>query len=130
MNEPNRTAVREMKLKNGEIVKLTEEEFQNVVSVFKILADTDQRIMMEAVNGSQIKLGRLLPDKLKNHIGKEIFVAVAVKEEIQLKHWDFYYKLERVKLLGLNRKTKEIRIETPRKESIEIEPRGIFIELQ
>lgn len=129
MREANRTTEREMKLENGEVIKVTEEEFQNVANVFKILAETDQRIMMEAVNGSKVKLARIGQEKVKDYVGKDIFVAIVVKEEVQLKQWDFYYKLEKVKLKGLNRKTNEVRVETPAGQSIEIEPRGIFAEV-
>lgn len=129
MNEPNRTHDREMKIEIGDIIKMTEQEFQNVVDLFKMLADADRKIMMEAVNGSKTRLGKLGAEKFKDYIGKDIFIAIAVKEELQTKQWDFYYKLEKVKLLGVNRKTKELRIETTRKENVEIEPRDIFIEV-
>ena len=128
LTETNRTTEREMKLENGDIIKITEQEFQNVVDVFKMLTKTDHKIMMEAVNGSKIKLAKVESEKVKDFVGKDVFIAVTVKEQVQLKHWDFYYKLERVKLLGINRKTKEVRIETPSGESVELESRGIFVE--
>ncbi|HEX7676210.1 MAG TPA: hypothetical protein VF412_18680 [Bdellovibrio sp.] len=126
--EFGRTDEREFKIENGDVIKLTEEELQRVVDVFKLLSSMDNKIMMEAVNGSKVDLARLGPEKVKDYVGKYIFVAITVKEQVQLKHWDFYYKLERVKLLGIDRKTKNIRIEMQGKKSIEIEPRGIFVE--
>ena len=56
MDQVDKTRIREMKLANGEIVKLTEEEFGRVVDVFRLLLDADRSLLLEATNGSKLNL--------------------------------------------------------------------------
>jgi len=128
MEQNNHTAQREMKLTNGDAVIITEEEFQRVVEVFKMLRDTDRRIILEAVNGSKVNLVPLFPDNVRQHIGKKIWVAIQVKEELQGQNWDFYYKLERVTLDGVDRNTKLLIVKTLNNWELKIETRGVFLE--
>ncbi len=120
---------REFKIENGEIIRLSEEELESAVNVFQILRKCDNHLLLEALNGSKIKLRRLMDEEIKIYVGVPIFIAIHVKEEIQMKHWDFYYKLEKVTLDSYSVKTKLCSIKTHRQDKIEIEARNIFVEV-
>lgn len=128
MERMSKTNLREYKKENGEVIKLTEEEFARVVDVFKILLEQDQKLIKEALNGSKLELKPIPLSKIKDHVGKNIFVAIQVKEEIQSNFYDFYYKLESVKLENYNSKDQLLRIKTYSDLSAKIEPRGIFFQ--
>ncbi len=128
MSKVNKEKARQFKKDNGEIAKLTEDEFQQVVEVFKILSNWDKDLFLEAYNGAKLKLRILRPEDTKNAVGKEIFVSILVKEEIQTKAFDFYYKLEKVKLLGSAKKGSELTIEGIDGKPIEIENRRVFFQ--
>lgn len=119
---------RQIKKDNGEIVEITDEEFQDVVEVFKILSNWDKELFLEAYNGSKIKLKLLLPEIVKQYVDKYIFISIMVKEEVQTKHYDVYYKLEKVKLLSSKKKGEELVVEGMDGKPIEIENRRVFFE--
>lgn len=124
----SREKVRQFKKDNGEVVEMTEHEFQQVVEFFKILSNWDKELFIEAFNGSKIKLKLLIPNIVKKYIGKYVFISIMVKEEIQAKHFDVYYKLEKVKLLSSKKKGEVLAIEGVDGKSIEIDNRRVFFE--
>lgn len=126
VSEDSKAKLRQFKMDNGEVVKITEEEFQNVVDFFKILSNWDKELFFEAFSGSNVKLKALSPQLAKQFVGKHILIAIIVKEEIQTKHYDVYYKLEKVKLLSSKKKGEELTIEGLDGKPIEIENRRVF----
>lgn len=128
MSEDSKSKKRQFKMDNGEVVKITEEEFQNVVDFFKILSNWDKELFFEAFSGLKVKLKVLSPEIAKQFVGKHILVAIMVKEEIQTKHYDVYYKLEKVKLLSSKKKGEELTVEGVSGKPIEIENRRVFFD--
>lgn len=128
MAEDSKSKTRQFKKDNGEIVRITEEEFQNVVDFFKILSNWDKDLFLETFNGSKLRLKVLRPELATQFVGKQVFVAIFVKEEVQAKHYDVYYKLEKVKLLSLKKKGEELTIQGLDGKPIEIENRRVFFE--
>lgn len=120
---------RETKTTNGEILGLTKEEFDRVVDVFKTLRKWDDELLITAVNGMQIKLKRPTENSLKNYVGKHIFIALRVREEIQSQEWDHYYKLEKVMLTSWSEKADRLKVHGRNGKLFEIEPRGVFVEV-
>lgn len=120
---------RQFKQDNGEIVEITEEEFKNAVSVFKILSDWDKDLFFDAYNGVKLKMRMLKPEDAKQFVGKHVYIAIFVKEEVQTKFYDTYYKLEKVKLLRSLKKGNELSIEGITGKEIEIENRRVFVEV-
>lgn len=128
MSKDSKEQIRQFKKDSGEVVEMSEEEFQQIVDVFKILSNWDKELFLEAYNGAKLKLRILRPEDAKKAVGKDIFVSILVKEEIQTKAFDFYYKLEKVKLLGAAKKGSELRIEGIDGKPIAIENRRVFFE--
>ncbi|MEQ1723475.1 MAG: hypothetical protein ABL930_09885 [Pseudobdellovibrio sp.] len=120
---------RQIKKDNGEVVEITEEEFQNVVSLFKLLSDWDKDLFFDAFNGVKLKMRMLKTEDAKKFVGKYVYIAIFVKEEVQTKSYDAYYKLEKVKLLASFKKGEELKIEGIDGKPIEIENRRVFVDV-
>ena len=119
---------RQIKKDNGEVVEITEEEFQNAVDVFKLLSNWDKELFFDTFSGTKLKLRMLKPEDAKQYVGKHVYIAIFVKEEVQTKFYDAYYKLEKVKLLRALKKGHELSIEGINGKDIEIENRRVFVE--
>ncbi len=110
-------------------VEMTEEEFQRVVDYVKILSNWDKELFVEAYNGTNLKLRILVPEEAKKFVGKYVYISMYVKEEIQSKTYDVYYKLEKVKLCSIAKKGNELTIEGLDGKAIEIVNRRVFVEI-
>lgn len=128
-NIRTKRSIGKKKIENNEAIKLTPDELQQVVDYFSTLRKWDNELFHDTFNNAKIKLRPLFIDELKDFIGKKIWIAVTVKETVQMKDWDFYYKLETTVLKKVNKKLNTVIIEDPTNKEMEIEVRRLFAKI-